>query len=137
MSDLSRALDWFGEHPETTNIISTVVDVISPNTQPRETISGTPTAGTPEGRDEINLNNVIQNGADVVTQGRNFYDQVKGLFGLGYTPPETQPVSPVTHEVEPAVLPVPTADGTPIKAGGLDMKVIAVIAVIAFMLFKK
>lgn len=135
MSDLSRVLDWVDENPDT---VQTVANIFSRDTQPREVIAGTPTAGSPEGRDESNVNNVVQRGADVITQGKNLWDQAKGLFGLGYPSTETQPVSPIEHEVTPADLPTPTADGTPIKTG-FDMKMLAIVGgiVVAIMLLKK
>ena len=96
MSDLSNLIDSFTEHQED---IKTVYDNLSWMWKPRETIVETPRAGWPEGTNSAPTNNTIDKAADVITLGTNFYTQLKGLFGLGYPATETQPVSPVKHEV--------------------------------------
>ena len=87
----------------------------------RETVTGTPRAGYPEGRDETYYNQDQPGGADVVTAyGRAFFDQIKGLFSLGYKSPQgAQPASSI-----------PTADG------GLSAITIVIgIALIAGVIF--
>ena len=136
MSDISNLLSdvlAFGQKPE----VKTVYDNLSWMWEPREKIVETPRAGYPDGQDSAATNNTIDKAADVITTGKNFYTQLKGLFGLGYPAVEAQPVSPINHEVTPADLPTPTADGSPIKLGGLDIKIIAIAGIALLLLMKK
>jgi hypothetical protein len=65
---------------------------------PRETVEGEPRAGTIEGRNEQHTDIEVNRGPDIVTTTKDFYDQVKGLFGLGYPQSQPQPSVPVHHE---------------------------------------
>lgn len=131
MSDLSKGLDWFLDNQ---GIIETVVNVISPTVSTRDLIPGTPQEGYPEGQDEAHTNNIVERSADVTTRTQDFFDQVKGLFGLGYPASEPQPTSPVSHEVTPADLPAPA--GSSILTG-ISVGTIAMIAIALLLLFKK
>jgi len=124
MSDLSEGLDWALENK---GAITTIYDNLSWMWKPRETIVETPRVGYPEGQDSANTNNTIERAADVITMGKDFYTQVKGLFGLGYPATETQPVSGVQHEVTPAALPV---------VAGMSAGTIAIIVIALILLFK-
>lgn len=124
MSDLSEGLDWALDNKGT---ITTIYDNLSWMWKPRETIVETPRAGYPEGTNAANTDNTIERAADVITLGKDFYTQIKGLFGLGYPATETQPVSGVKHEVTPAALPV---------VAGMSAGTIAII-VIALILLSK
>jgi hypothetical protein len=75
--------------------------------KPRETVVGTPTAGAAEGTDVQYLNNLQNMGANVLSGVAATVDamwnQVKGLFNLGYSGPEgAQPVFTVSHEISPS-----------------------------------
>ena len=92
---------------------------------PRETIIGTPRAGSPEGRDETYWNDLRTRGAQVATVakglGSQFLDQIKGLLGIGYTPTASQPVFALKHEIQPS------------KATTIGL--VIVIAIILFVVF--
>lgn len=134
MSDLSQGLDWFLDH---SSEISTVVGVLSGDVEPRGIISETPRDGVAEGVDSAPGNNIVDRAADVITQGTDFFGQVKGLLGLGYPAEEPQPVSPISHEVSPTE-PIPdTSSPPPMKIGGLSIPIIAIAAIGILFLFKK
>ena len=131
MSDVSRILDdvlSFAQKPE----IKTVYDNLSWMWEPRATITETPRAGYPEGRDSAPTNITVNRAADVITKGVDFYTQLKGLFGLGYPASEAQPVSPMKHELTAGTAPA----AAPVIAG-MSIGTIAVIAVALLFLFKK
>lgn len=100
---LAGGLDWALQ--QTAKVV-TLYDQLSPMWEPRETIVGQPREGYPEGRDVQNLNDIGDKAAAVVTIGKakasEFVDQIKGLFGLGYTPTQKQPALAVRHELQPA-----------------------------------
>lgn len=110
--------------------VTTLYNQITWQYEPRGIVAGTPQAGYPEGRDEINTNNIVDRTADVLTAGKSFYDQVKGLFGLGYPANEAQPVSPIKNELDPRV-PVPTTD-KPI----IDTKILIILGILVFLVLK-
>ena len=130
MSDISNLLSDvldFTQKPE----VKTVYDNLSWMWEPRDKITETPRAGYPEGQDTAPTNNTLDRAADVITTGKDFYTQLKGLFGLGYPANEPQPVSPIQHEVTPADLPA-----APVIAG-MTAGTIAVIAIAILFLLKK
>lgn len=132
MSDLSKGLDWFLDN---TDKFQTVYSVISDNLVPRQTIVEKPTAGYPEGVNSAPTNNIINQAADVITQGKDFYTQVKGLFGLGYPATEPQPVSAVKHELTATSTPASqTALSLP---AGISPLMLAAGAIVLLMLLKK
>ena len=94
-----------------------------------DTVEGTPRAGTLEGATEQNTNIDVNRGADVYTTAKNFYDQVKGLFGLGYPQTEPQPSVAVQHEAKQAFY----AN----QQLGFDNKTLLLMAVGVFLLLKK
>jgi len=126
MSDLSKGLDWFLANP--TETIGTVAKALSWSVEPRQTIVEKPRAGYPEGVNAAPVNSTLERSADVITKGVDFYQQLKGLFGLGYPTTETQPVSPIKKELTPATAPV---------IAGMSAGTIAVIAIALLFLFKK
>jgi len=75
--------------------------------EPREVIVETPREGSPEGKDVRNLNQIVEKGAEVIKAGKSWiggvYDQVKGLFNLGFDQTGKQPVFSIEHEIEPTV----------------------------------
>ena len=123
MSELSKGLDWVLANP--TETINTVAKALSWSVEPRQTIVETPRAGYPEGVDAAPTNSTIERSADVMTKGVDFYQQLKGLFGLGYPATETQPVSPIKKEITPGTI------------AGMSAGTIAVIAIALLFLFKK
>ena len=128
MSDLSKGLDWFLNNTDT---VKTVYNVLSDTVVPRGIIAETPRTGSPDGVDASPTNNIINKAADVLTQGKDFYTQIKGLFGLGYPATEPQPVSAVAHEVTPA--PQPSIS----LPAGISPLILAAGAVVLLMLLKK
>jgi hypothetical protein len=75
--------------------------------KPRATTVETPRAGAPEGIDVQYLSNLQSRGAEVLSgiaaTADEMWNQVKGLFNLGYSSPEGgQPVFTISHEIEPS-----------------------------------
>jgi len=100
---LGESLDWaLG----TTKKVTTLFDELSQLWEPREVIKEKPRAGTPEGKDVRNLNQVIDRGAEVIKAGKawagQIYDQVKGLFNLGFPQSGKQPAFSLRHELDPS-----------------------------------
>ena len=103
--------DPFGETLEwalaQTGKVTTLYDQLKGLWQPREVITETPRAGSPEGKDVRNLNQIVEKGAEVIKSGTAWiggvYDQVKGLFNLGFDQTGKQPVFSIEHELEPGV----------------------------------
>lgn len=102
-ADIMGGLEFAGKQSQS---ISTLVDQIMGPWSPRETVRGTPQAGYPEGRDEGHLNNLSQKGAEVfatVKAGAEaIFDQVKGLFNIGFGQQGSQPVFGIQHELSPS-----------------------------------
>ena len=123
MSRLSEGLDWALSNKDT---LRTVYDVLKGKDtyEPREVIQETPRVGYPEGQNLAATNNTVDRAAGIVTMGQDFYEQVKGLFGLGYPASNAQPVSPVKHEIS-----------TPVLAG-MSAGTIAIIAIGLLFLVK-
>jgi len=99
----AESLEWaFAQTKKAT----TLFDQLRGLWEPREVITETPRAGYPEGKDVRHLNETIEKGAEVIKAGRavigRIYDQVKGLFNLGFDQGK-QPVFSIEHELEPAV----------------------------------
>jgi hypothetical protein len=116
--------DW-GRVAETgVMLYDKIKDIFSP----RETVEGEPRAGTIEGRNEQQTNIDVNRSADVITTAKGFYDQVKGLFGLGYPQTEPQPAAPVQHEAKQAFY----AN----QQVGVSNKVLLMVAVGAYLLLK-
>ena len=99
-----QGLDWALEQ---TKKVTTLYDQLKGLWQPREVIEEKPRAGYPEGKDVRHLNEKVEKGADVVRAGAKLlggvYDQVKGLFNLGFDQTCKQPVFAIEHEIEPQV----------------------------------
>jgi len=70
------------------------------------TVVGVPRAGYPEGRDEMHQQPTPDNRADIVEMARGvmagWYEQVKGLFNLGYPQDGAQPAVTIAHELQPS-----------------------------------
>lgn len=99
---MSDSLDWaLGQ----TLKVTTLYDELKDLWQPREVIVEKPRQGSPEGKDVRNLNQIVEKGADVVKAGKAWiggvYDQVKGLFNLGFEQTGKQPAFSIQHELEP------------------------------------
>jgi len=88
-----------------TRKVTTLYDQFRGMWEPREVITEKPRAGTPEGKDVKNLNQIVERGAEVAKAGAAWiggvYDQVKGLFNLGFDQTGKQPVFSIQHEIEP------------------------------------
>ncbi|KPK75273.1 MAG: hypothetical protein AMJ79_11845 [Phycisphaerae bacterium SM23_30] len=122
---IEQGLDWAIEQ---TKKVTTLWDQIKSTwDKPREVIAEKPRAGYPEGQNLIHYNDEVDRGANVAEQilvlGKQFYDQVKGLFGLGYPSTGTQPVATVEHEVS--------------LAGGLNWGIVLIIAIVLYLVTKK
>ena len=123
MDDLNEGLDWA---LETTKKVTTVYDQLKWMWEPREKIVATPRTGTAEGVDARNTNIEVNRGADVYETAKDFYAQVRGLFGLGYPSNEKQPV--------PIVQPAPVIQQG--STAGMSFGTIAIIAAGAYFLLK-
>ena len=90
-----------------TKKVSTLYEQLSGLWEPREVIKEKPRAGSPEGKDVRHLNETAKKGAEIIEAGKTWiggvYDQVKGLFNLGFGQTEKQPVFSIEHEIEPTV----------------------------------
>jgi len=102
-ADIMGGLEWAAGQSKK---IKTVVDELGGVFEPRETVEGKPTAGSPEGRNEIHSNDWTQKGADVLTSitagAKAVADQVKGLFNLGFSQEKGQAVFGIQHELKPS-----------------------------------
>ena len=101
---IGESLDWaLG----TTKKITTLYDELKGLWEPREVIRETPREGYPEGKDVRHLNDIVDRGAEVVQAGATWvggiYDQVKGLFNLGFDQTGKQPVFSIQHELDPGI----------------------------------
>ncbi len=89
-----------------TKKVTTLYDQLKGFWAPREVITETPRAGYPEGQDVRHLSETVEKGAEVVKAGKALigkaYDQVKGLFNLGFEQGK-QPAFSIEHELEPTV----------------------------------
>ena len=99
-----ETLDWALSQ---TKKVTTLFDQLRGLWEPREVITETPREGYPEGQDVRHLNETIEKGAEVLKAGKAWiggvYDQVKGLFNLGFDQTGKQPVFSIEHEIEPSV----------------------------------
>lgn len=105
LGDIFEAIRSAGE---ASREVKTIVDEIGSDWGliPRETITGTPRAGYPEGRDEQHLTDLRTMGANVLEIGRSLFgtltEQVKGFFNLGYQQESNQPAIAIRHELQPS-----------------------------------
>lgn len=90
---LAEGLDWA---LSTSVKAATLYDQIKTAFSPREVISETPRAGYPDGRDVRHTNDMTQRSAEVYQTGRQLYDQVRGLFNLGFEQAQAQPAAAIT-----------------------------------------
>lgn len=101
---VGETLDWALAQ---TKSITTLFDQVKSIWEPREVITETPRAGYPEGKDIRHLNETVEKGAEMIKAGKAWiggvYDQVKGLFNLGFDQTGKQPVFSIEHELEPGV----------------------------------
>jgi len=99
---LGQSLDWALEQ---TRKVTTLFDQLSGIWDPREVIEEKPREGYPEGQNVRHLNETVEKGADVIKAGKEWvggvYDQIKGLFNLGFDQTGKQPVFSIQHELEP------------------------------------
>jgi len=90
-----------------TGKVTTLYDQLRGIWEPREVITETPRAGSPEGKDVRHLNETIEKGAEIIEAGTawvgGMYDQVKGLFNRAFEQTGKQPVFAIEHELEPTV----------------------------------
>jgi hypothetical protein len=120
---LNTVLDGIGG---TVQKISTIWNQIENFGKSPEVVVEKPRAGSPEGTNVQNVDpKAAYRGADTITKIQQIYDQVKGLFGLGYPATESQPVAPITTEAGSA-LPF-----------GLSMGALAVIGLVIILIAKK
>lgn len=125
--DLNKALD-------VTKTVDTLYSQISNNIQPVNIVEGEPRVGYPEGQNVTNTQNVINRAADTIQSGIGFFEQVKGLFGLGYPSTETQGVSPITTENDPTKR-TPAANEIPAPVAP-DIKILVILGIAAFLLLR-
>lgn len=101
---IGETLEWALSQ---TGKVTTLFDQIKGIWEPREVIAEKPRAGSPEGKDVRNLDQIVEKGADVIKAGTAWvggvFDQVKGLFNLGFGQTGKQPVFAIEHELEPSV----------------------------------
>lgn len=101
---IGETLDWALAQTRT---ITTLYDQLKGFWEPREVIKETPREGYPEGQDVRHLNETVEKGAEIIKVGKALigkaYDQVKGLFNLGFDQTGKQPVFSIEHELEPTV----------------------------------
>lgn len=106
LSDILAAartgLQTAGEIKTVVNEYKQIFDAIT-----HETIKGTPRAGTPEGRNEANVETSPTTGTSILNLGKAygeaFISQLKGLFNLGYESSQgSQPAFAIQHEIEPS-----------------------------------
>ena len=97
-----QSLGWALE--QTTGVV-TLFDQIREIWDPREVIEEVPREGYPEGKNVKHLNQTVDKGAKVLKAGSawvgDVFEQVKGLFNLGFDPTGEQPVFSIKHELEP------------------------------------
>lgn len=97
-----QGLDWALAQ---TKKVTTLYDQLKGLWEPREVIEEKPRAGSPEGKDVQHLNETVDKGAKVLKAGSawvgDVFEQVKGLFNLGFDPTGKQPVFAIQHEIEP------------------------------------
>ena len=106
--------------------VVTIWDKIQTIGKSPEVVVEKPRAGSPEGTNVQNVDpKAADRAADTITKIQQIYDQVKGLFGLGYPSTESQPTAPVTTEAGSA-LPF-----------GLSMGALAVIGLVILLIAKK
>jgi len=106
--------------------VVTIWDKIQTIGKSPEVVVEKPRAGSPEGTNVQNVDpKAADRAADTITKIQQIYDQVKGLFGLGYPSTESQPTAPVTTEAGSA-LPF-----------GLSMGALAVIGLVILLAVKK
>jgi len=102
-ANIMGALEGAGE---ISGRVATIADRIVGPWVPREVIKGKPDAGFPEGRNEQHSSNLSNKGAQVVdifkTGMQGIYDQVRGLFNIGYPQPAPQPVPNIRTEITPS-----------------------------------
>jgi len=99
---IGETLEWALDQ---TKKVITLYDQLKNLWEPREVIIEKPREGYPDGKDVRNLNDVVDRGAEVIQSGKAWiggvYDQVKGLFNLGFDQTGKQPVFSIQHELEP------------------------------------
>jgi hypothetical protein len=120
---LDKVLDQIGG---TAQKIGSIWDTIKNIGKSPEVTVEKPRAGSPEGTNVQNVDpKAADRAADTITKIQQIYDQVKGLFGLGYPSTESQPAAPVTTQAGSA-LPF-----------GLSMGALAVIGLVILIMVKK
>jgi len=107
--NLANILQGISQVGQATTAIRTVVTDIGQDWGliPRQTVIGTPRAGTAEGTNDIHYNTEGTTGANVIEivkgMGSAFIDQVKGLFNLGFEGGQgAQPGFAIKHELQPS-----------------------------------
>lgn len=99
---IGNSLEWALEQ---TKKVTTLYDQLRGLWDPREVIEEKPREGYPDGKDVRHLNEKIEKGAEVVKAGAQviggIYEQVKGLFNLGFEQTGKQPAFSIQHELEP------------------------------------
>jgi len=99
---IGKGLDWALEQ---TMKVTTLFDQLKGLWSPREVITETPREGSPEGTNVAHLNDTVEKGAQVLKAGTawvgDVFEQVKGLFNLGFDQTGKQPVFSIMHEIDP------------------------------------
>lgn len=101
---IGQGLDWALQQ---TKKVTTLWDQVKTiYGEAREVISGKPTAGYPEGRNEKHINDAVEKGVGIIQQGvawaEGLLGQVKGLFNIGFPQQGGQPAFSIKHEVQPS-----------------------------------
>ena len=125
-SEPVKTTDW-GRVAETGVML---YDVISGIFSKGDKVEGTPRTGYPDGAEEQNTNLNVNRAAEVFTTAKDFYYQVKGLFGLGYPQSEPQPAVVIQHEAKEAYY-------ASQQTGMSNQNLLLLAAAAAFLLLKK
>ncbi len=101
LDNIVSGMNWFAV--QSRKIRTLADDIMGPWT-PRDTVKGTPIAGSKDGRDVQHLNDFSKMGADVInvfkTGASAILDQAKGLFNLGFPQDTKQPAFGLTHDIK-------------------------------------
>jgi hypothetical protein len=121
---IGGGLDWA---LEVTKKVATIYDQIKTIGKSPEVVIEKPRTGLPEGTNVQNVDpKAADRGAETINKVQQIYDQVKGLFNIGFPQESPQPTSPVVHEIEPSSMPF-----------GLSIGTMAIIGLLILLMVKK
>lgn len=121
---LSGGLDWA---LDVTKKVATIYDQIKTIGKSPEVVVEKPRAGEPDGRNVQNVDpKAADRGSETINKVQQIYDQIKGLFNIGFPQDSPQPTAPVTHEVATSSMPF-----------GLSIGTAAIIGLLILLMVKK